>query len=168
MKKIIDWIRKELLGILPAFTFFLIMFGVLAVTRALTLEAYGVTVRASAIAAIGALFVAKAILVSDKWPFLNLYPRKPLIWNVVLKTAVFSVITFLFLFIEELIHESHKYSSMTFGYEHLKAGVIWSVFLAREIWVTILLLFYCSAIEFFRVVGVDKVKKIFFGDKKAE
>jgi len=166
MGNVIGRIKKELLYILPAFVFFLVMFQIIAVTRALTLKAYGVTVRASAIATIGALVVAKAILISDKWPFLNLYPRKPLIWNVILKMTVFSVITLLFLFIEELFHESHQHNSFVIGYEQLKTGIVWPAFLAREIWVTILLLFYCSSIELFRIVGIDRIKEIFFGSKK--
>ena len=128
MNKIIGRIKKELLEVLPAFIFFLIMFHVLVVTRALTLKAYGITVHSTTIAVIGALIVAKAILVADKLPFLNLYPGKPLAWNVVLKTVVFGIITFLFLFIEEIIHQSHQYGGLVVGYEHLKTDVVWPAY----------------------------------------
>jgi hypothetical protein len=160
------WIVKELRDVMPAFIFFLIMFHILVITRALTLRAYGITVHMTAIAVIGALIVAKAILIADKFPFLNLYPRKPLIWNAVLKTIVFGLITFLFLYIEEFIHQSRQYGSIASGYEHMETNVIWPTFWAREIWITILLLFYCSAVELARVVGADKVKEMFFGRKK--
>ncbi len=166
MSKIFIRIKKEFLEVLPAFLFFLIMFYVLVVTRALTLKAYGITAHFTAIAVIGAFMVAKAVLIADKLPFLNLYPRTPLVWNAVLKTVVFSIITFFFLLIEELLHQSHKYGGIAVGYGHLKTDVIWPAFWSREIWITILLLFYCVAIEFVRVIGSDKVMQIFFGGLK--
>lgn len=166
MNKIIARIRKELLDAVPAFIFFLIMFHILIITRALTLKAYGITADISAAAVIGALIVAKAILIADRVPFLNLYPRRPLVWNAVLKTIVFGMITFLFLFVEELFHQARLHGGMAAGYEHLKKDVIWPAFWAREIWITILLLFYCSAVELVRVIGADKAKEMFFGRKK--
>ncbi|MDP2913350.1 MAG: hypothetical protein Q8N91_05015 [Candidatus Omnitrophota bacterium] len=166
MNKAIARIKKEFVEVLPAFIFFVIMFHVLVITRALTLKAYGITTHATAIAVIGALVVAKAILIADKLPFLNLYPKKPLVWNAVLKTIVFGAITFLFLFIEELLHQSRQYGNAAAGYEHLKTDVVWPAFWAREIWLTVLLLFYCSAVELARVIGADRVKEIFFGPVK--
>lgn len=162
MNKIIAHIKKELLGVLPAFIFFLIMFHILVITKALTLKEYGITYGASAVAVIGALIVAKAILIADRIPFLNLYPKKPLIWNVALKTVVFGVIIFLFLVVEEMIHQGRRYGSFVIGCEHLKTDVKWPVFWVREIWLTVLLFFYCAAIELARVIGADKIKEIFF------
>lgn len=166
MNKIIIRIRKELLDVLPAFTFFLIMFHILAVTKALVLKEYGIMLHSSVVAVIWALIVAKAILVADKLRFLNLYPGKPLIWNVALKTIMFGIITFIFLFVEEIIRHAHKYGSFGVGYAHLKSDVIWPVFWAREIWLVVFLIFYCAAIELVRVVSFEKVKEIFFGKTK--
>ena len=166
MNKLFAHIGKGLWEVLPAFVFFLIMFHILVITKALTLKAYGITTHSTAAAVIGALIVAKAILIADRLPFLNLYPGKPLAWNAVLKTVVFGMITFLFLFIEEMLHLSHQYGNISVGYAHLKTDVIWPAFWAREIWITILLLFYCSAVELARVIGTDRVKELFFGKAK--
>jgi hypothetical protein len=166
VNKIIDHIKKELLNVLPAFIFFLLMFHVLIVTKALVLKDYGITPENSAFAIIGALIVAKVILIFDRMPFLNLYPKRPLIWNVALKTVVFAVVTLAFLIIEETIHSARKYGGFASGVEHLKTDIAWSAFWAREIWLNILILFYCAAVELYRVVGFDKVKEIFFGSIK--
>ena len=166
MNKIFARIKKGLLEVLPAFIFFLIMFQILVVTRALTLKAYGITVHSTAIAVIGALVVAKATWIADKLPFLNLYPKKPLVWNTVLKTVVFGIITTFFLFIMELLRQSHEYGGIAAGYGHLKTDVVWPAFWAREIWITVLLLFYCVAVELARAIGPIKVKEIFFGGLK--
>lgn len=166
MNKVTSRIIKELRNVLPAFVFFLIMFYILLITKMLTLRQYGITPHGSAVAIIGALIVAKAIFIADKIPWLNLYPKKPLVWNVVLKTIVFGMITFVFLFIEELLHHAHKYGGFSAGYEHLKADIIWPALLVREIWLTVLLIFYCAAIELVRIIGFDRVKEIFFGKSK--
>jgi hypothetical protein len=166
MRKILEKIKGELLEILPAFLFFLFMFNILLVTKSLTLKEYGITVHASAFAFIGALIVSKAILVANKFPFLNLYPRRPLIWNVVLKTVVFSLFVFLFLFAEELFHQVHKGGGLAVAYKRLWTDVAWPIFWASDIWLNVLLFFYCAAAELTRVVGADKVKNIFFNHEK--
>jgi hypothetical protein len=166
MRKVLEKIKEELLEILPAFLFFLVMFHILIVTKALTLKEYGITVHASAFAFIGALIVSKAIWAANKFPFLNLYPRWPLIWNVALKTVVFSLFVFLFLFAEELLHQAHKGGGLAAAYERLWTDVEWPVFWASDIWLNVLLLFYCTAAELTSVVGADKVKKIFLFREK--
>ena len=98
MHKIFGTIKKDFLEILPAFIFFLFMFHIVVVTRGLALKEYGITPHASAVAVLGALIVSKAIFIADKFPFLNFYPRRPLILNVLAKTAAFGTLTFLFLF----------------------------------------------------------------------
>ena len=163
MRKILEKIRKEVLEILPAFLFFLVMFHILMVTRSLTLREFGIRPHASAVAVIGALIVSKAVFIVNKFPFLNLYPRCPLFWNVLLKTAVFSGVTFIFLFIEEWLHQADKLGSFAVAFKHLTAGAVSPVFWSGDLWVTLLLLFYCVAAELTRVIGIDRTKKIFFG-----
>ena len=80
----------------------------------------------------------------------------------ILPTFVFGIIIFLFLLIEELFHQSLKYGGIAVGYRHLRTDVIWPAFWSREIWLTILLLFYCVAAELVRVIGSEKVIQIFF------
>ena len=162
MQKILGKIRKGFLEILPAFIFFFVMFHILSITRALMLKEYGITSYVPAVAFIGALIVSKAIFIADKFPFLNVYPRRPLILNVLLKTVAFGILTFVFLFAEHLFRQAHKHGGFAAAFEHLTTDVSWPVFWSGEIWVSILLLFYCAAVEWVRVVGVDKTKEIFF------
>ena len=162
MRKILAKIKEEFLEILPTFIFFLVMFHILFVTRALTLKEYGIASHAHAMALLGALVVSKAIFIADKFPFLNFYPRKPLILNVLSKTVAFGLFTFLFLFFEELFHQMLKHGGFVASFDRLTADIAWPVFWSGEIWVAVLLLFYCAASELIRVVGVDKTKAIFF------
>lgn len=162
VKNILGAIGKAFIEILPAFLFFLVMFHVVLFTRMLTLREFGITPHASAVAIIGALLVAKVIFIADKFAFLNFYPHRPLIWNVLLKTAAYCILIFLFLYVEELFHLRHRYGSFASGYGHLRSAVVWPIFWTEEIWLTVLLFFYCTAVELVRVIGAAKVKEIFF------
>ncbi len=168
MEKIFTHIKKGIREILPSFIFFFIMFHLLLATRALTLKEFGITTHMSLTALIGALVVAKAIFISDRFPFLNLYPKKPLIWNVICKTIMYGLITLLFLIVEEMVHQSRRYGSFSIGYERMGTDIVWPVFWAREIWVTVFLIFYSAAVEVSRVIGIEKVKSMLFKKSKGE
>ena len=165
MNKILSRIKELFLEVLPAFIFFLVMFHIMMVTRALVLKQYGINAPASAVAIIGALIVAKVILIANRIPFLNLYPKKPLIWNVILKTIVFAAITFVFLIIEGIINEARRQGNFAVGVENFMSNVSWPAFWARDIWINVLILFYCAAVELAHVIGRDRVREIFFGKK---
>jgi hypothetical protein len=161
--KIFARIKKIFLEVLPAFIFFFIMFHILAVTRALALKQYGINVHVTASSIIGALIVAKVVLIADRLPFLNLYPKKPLVYTVVIKTIVFSLVTLLFLILEEWIRFARVDGSFAAGWRHLSIDTKWSAIWARQIWLFVLILFYCAARELARVIGEKKVGEIFFG-----
>ena len=50
-----------------------------------------------------ALLVAKIVLITDKFPFVNRFPDKPLIYNVVWKTAIYVAASLLVHYLEHLI-----------------------------------------------------------------
>lgn len=160
-------IKKIFSEIMPAFIFFLIMFNIMMVTRALVLKEYGITAPVSAVAVIGALVVAKAILIADRLSFLNIYPARPLIWNVLLKAVVFNLITFLFLIIEAFLHLARRLGSFDMAFMNFSAEIVWPAFWSREIWIAVLISFYCAAVELARVIGAERVKEIMFGRAKS-
>ncbi len=166
MKNIFGHILRELRELLPAFIFFFVTFHLLSATRAFILKEYGIMVTASAIATIGAIIMAKVVFLTDKLPFLNLYPRKPLFYNVILKTMAFSTAALLFFVIEEMLRLSIKTGSPSAAWGKIAGDINWPAFWLRQAWLTLLISVYCAAIELIRVLGVDKVKSIFFGTAK--
>ena len=53
------------------------------------LEQYGIEFSGFVTSAVGALIVAKVVMIQDEIPFINKYPDKPLIYNVVWKTVIY-------------------------------------------------------------------------------
>lgn len=165
MSKILNKIKELFLEMLPPFIFFLIMFHLLLITRALILQHHGIATRSSAIAVVSALIVAKVVLIANRIPFLNLYPKKPLIHNVVLKTVVFSIFTMLFMTIEELVRLARTDGGFSAAWGKITSDFTWPYFFVREAWIFILILLYCAGSELTRAIGKEKVAEIFFGRK---
>lgn len=166
MNKILHKIKELFLEILPAFVFFLIMFHLLLVTRAFILRQHGIATRSRAIAVVSALIVAKVVLIANRIPVLNLYPKKPLIYNVALKTVVFSVFTMLFIMVEDFVHAARTGSGFAAAWSRLTGDFSWTGFFLRQTWIFVLILLYCAGSELTRVIGKERVREIFFGDKK--
>ena len=165
MNKILNKTRELFLEMVPTFIFFLIMFHLLLITRALILQQHGIATNSRAIAVISALVVAKIVLIANRIPFLNLYPKKPLIYNVILKTIVFSVFTMLFIVVEDFLHMARTGLGFAVAWDKLTDDFTWTTFFIRQTWIFVLILLYCAGAELTRVIGKDKVTEIFFGRK---
>lgn len=163
MNKIVYVITKELRAAILPIIFFVAVFHLVALTKTLILEGYRITPAGAAFATIGALIVAKVVLIADKLPFINLFSTKPLMFSVLWKTMIYGFLFLVFRSIEEIISLLSKYGSLGGASEHLIAEVSWPHFWAIQIWLIVSLLLYCSASEIVRLFGAAEIKKAFFG-----
>ncbi|MDR4505770.1 MAG: hypothetical protein MRK01_13445 [Candidatus Scalindua sp.] len=163
MNKILSFLKKEIRELIPTTIFFLITFHIIAFNRALMLEQYGIKLSASGTATVGALIVAKVILIFNKLSFVNIFHDKPLIYSILWKTFIFSLFTLLFRCIEELIHLVSEYGSLPSASRHLIHEVVWPHFWSSQIVILATLLLYCSAVELIREIGAERAGAIFFG-----
>jgi hypothetical protein len=124
---------------------------------------YGITVTDSVFATVGALIVSKAILIANKFHFIIRFESKPLLHNILWKSLIFSLFTFLFRLIEELFPLLSKYGNPGSAVSNLIEEIVWTHFWAVQIWLFMSLVLYCSAAEMIRVLGKKRVKEMFFG-----
>ena len=106
---------------------------------------------------------AFVVIVADLLPFINLYPHKPLVYNVAWKTAIYVLIATLVHYLERLVHFSREAGGIVAGNEKLLAEIVWPHFWAIQIFLVVLILMYCTMRELIRVIGGDKVRRMFFG-----
>ena len=119
ISRIVSWLKHELGEVIPPTLFFFIAFQVIALTRALMLREYGIQVATFVAATIGALIVAKVVLLADLLPFVNRFPDKPLIYNVVWKTSIYVVAALFVRYVEHLFPFLRLYHDLALANRHL-------------------------------------------------
>jgi hypothetical protein len=163
MNRVVRTLVKEVKEAIPPTVFFLIAFHATAFTRALIEQSMGLTPEAATLATIGALIVGKTILIVDHLRVTNLFASRPLIFGILWKTLIFSVIATLFQGIEELVPLISKQGSVGAAVENLFSEVVWPRFWANRIVLLLFVLIYASAVELIRVFGAEPLKPLFFG-----
>jgi hypothetical protein len=163
MKRVLAVIAHEIREAIPAFLFFLVVFQLGQITRALTLDEYDITMGRTAVAVIGALIVAKAILVADALPLTKVFANRALAYSIVWTSLIYFVITTAFHYVEELIPLWRKYGGVVAAHERLFEEVSWPHFWVVQLWVAFSLLCYCTGVELIRAVGKERVRALLFG-----
>jgi hypothetical protein len=114
---------------------------------------------------VGGLIAAKVLLSVDMLPFFDAFPRKPMIFNIGWKTALYTagVLGFLYAepFLEHFIGGAGLYASHFQAWQELTLPRTW----AKVIWVVVLLLGFVIMQELSREIGKDSLKKMFFGPR---
>ena len=162
MGRVFAFIKKELLEVIPPTLFFFVAFHIIAVTRALMLRQQGIEVTTMAGATVAALVVGKVLLVADHFPFINRFPEKPLIYNIVWKTVIYLVASVVVVFIEHLVKMWPDGEGLSGAFRHVLDQVSWPRFIAVQIWLFVLLLVYTTFRELIRAVGRDRFLDLVF------
>jgi len=163
MHKILEKVKKEFFAILPPTIFFFIALHLLTFIRVLMARGSHFEPLSTMSIAIAALILGKAVLIADMLPPINRYPNKPLAYNIVWKTVIYLLIASVIHYLERLIDFSRQAGSLVAGNEKLLAEIVWPHYLAVEIILFLLILFYCTARELVRVIGKEKMLRLFFG-----
>ena len=168
MSRILSRVKHELGEAIPPAVFFFIAFHVIAFTRALMLQEYGIRTSTFVAVTIAALVIAKVVLIVDLVPFVNRFPEKPLIYNVLWKTAIYQVAALLVRYIEHLIPFVREHGDLALANHHLLDKVVWPHFWFIQIWLLVLFFLYCTMRELIRVLGRERVRAIFFGSPASQ
>jgi len=164
MSKVMAIVAREIREAVPALLFFLMVFHMILITKKVILEDYNITTTGTAIATVGALIVAKAILVVETLPIARLFSGR-MLYNILWKTLLFSAVSLLFRFVEELIPLIAKHNGLVTAATHLLEEVSWPHFWVLQMWLSASLLLYCLASELVRMIGAVKVKGMLLDSK---
>ena len=159
MKKL----KEEFFKLLPPTIYFFVALHIVAFIRVLMLKGTGLAPSSSISIAVAALILGKAVLIADMLPLINRFPHKPLIYNVAWKTVIYLLISAVIHYLERLFDFWRQTGSFVAGNQKLLSEIIWPHFWAIQIILFVLIVMYCTVHELVRVIGREKVLRIFFG-----
>jgi hypothetical protein len=85
----LSWVCKELLKFVPVFIFFLIFFTLINWTESFLFKKAGITPFGFVEIALAAALIAKVIFFLDYTPFVRFFEKRPLIYNILWRTALY-------------------------------------------------------------------------------
>jgi len=159
MRPIAETIRHEIRELLPAVIYFVVTLNIIGFTKVLMLRDYGITVSTFVGATLGALLVAKAVLIMGVLPFMEPFPKIPIIYNVLWKTMLYWLAAVMIQVLEEVIRSLLKHSDLALVGDVLLRPHFWVI----QIWLVMVLLVFCTVRELIRVLGPAQAKAIFLG-----
>ena len=163
MGKLAAKTKEEIAAMLPPTIFFFLALHIVALIRVLMLKGTGIAAGTSVSVLVAALILGKAVLLADMLPFINRYPTKPLIYNVVWKTALYTLVALLIHYVEHLVDFWRQAGSLVAGNRKLLAEIVWPHFFAIQILLIVMIFSYCTIRELARVLGEDRIIEMFFG-----
>ncbi|MGE8064797.1 hypothetical protein [Pseudomonas sp. NPDC089569] len=156
-------IKHEFLKVLPPTIFFFVILHIVALIRALMIKGSGVELPVSASVLIASMVLGKSVLVADMLPFINRFPDKPLIWNVTWKTLMYALVALIVHYLERLYEYWKEAPSFMDANSLLWTELNWPRFWAIQILLITLIFMYCVIAELARVIGHERLRKIFIG-----
>ena len=163
MHKLLEKLKEEFFAILPPTIFFFVALHLVTFIRVLVAKGTHFQPLSTMSIAIASLILGKAVLIADMLPPINRYPNKPLAYNILWKTMIYLLMASIIHYVERLIDFSRQAGGIIAGNEKLLAEIVWPHYLAVEIVLFILILAYCTMRELARVIGKEKMLRLFFG-----
>ena len=163
MLKLIKWVKKEVIHLLPAIIYFAVCFNIFHFSQGLMLGPNDTRFTSYLGANLGAIIAAKVILIADCLPFINAFPNKPIIYNITWKFFIYSFFVIFVQAIDSVAQHWYASKQWSVAYNALQADIDHPLFWGVQILVLLFFLIYIVFTEFTRAVGEPKTRKIFFG-----
>lgn len=164
--KAAGWVKGELLDILPVTIFFLIGLHLIVFTKHLVLREQGIVYDGFWAATIGALLVAKVVLVVDKVPFMRRYSGRPLYRPILYRATVYTVAVFAVRLLEVLMREMFQTGGLASGFAAARQEVDWAQFTFVQVWVFVLFLVFVTFVELDNQLPEGGLSKLLFSRRE--
>jgi hypothetical protein len=156
-------LKEEFFKLLPPTIFFFVALHLVTFIRVLIAKGSHFEPLSTISIAIASLILGKAVLIADMLPPINRYPNKPLAYNIAWKTVIYLLMASVIHYLERLIDFWRQTGGFVAGNQKLLAEIVWPHFWAIQIILFVLIAIYCTMHELVRVIGKEKMIRIFFG-----
>lgn len=163
MTRVFHWLLEEAISVLPAVLYFAVAFNLVHFAVDLSLREEQIPYFTSTTMTVFALIVGKIFIIANSFKFINLFPHRPLIFNIFWKFFIYGAFIFIFslldVFIRLYVHNDNWGMIAFKMHVELRSNIYWSVML----WVMLLLFNFVVYSEFIGALGRDRVVKMLFG-----
>ena len=156
-------IKDEFLAAIPPTVYFFVALHLVAFIRVLMLKGSGIAPSSSISILVGALILGKSVLIADHLPIINRFPEHPLVYNIGWKTVIYLLISAVIHYLERLYDFAREAGGIVAGNEKLLSEIVWPHYWAIQIILFVLILAYCTIHELARLIGRERMLRIFFG-----
>lgn len=163
MRKVFHWIWDECLEILPIVILFFVGLNFINISLSLMFHEEKITAFTFTRILVGSLVAGKLLLLVDFIPCINAFKNRPMMYNTIWKTFVYSLAALIYRFAEPLVRYSFHYKSLALGYQHLLSETDWDRFWGVQLLVTALLAIFVISRELALRLGGKQLEKILFG-----
>jgi len=162
--KILHWMRRAIIHVLPIFFFFLFFFTLINWIESALFEKNGIQRFSFIQVAFAAALIAKIVLVVDHLPMVHRFRKKPLVYSVLWKTFFYWIILFCVRLLIRFIpffwdDTKHLGDDISYFLDHVE----WNVFFSIQGYYLMLLFIFVVFQELISKIGVKKARELFFG-----
>ena len=164
MSRILNWLYKEFREILPVWTFFFISFALVEITELSIFGHYHITPEKQPELLVGALIMAKAVLLIDSFFKGRRESGRPLIYGTLWNTGLYFVAAMVLHHVDRII-ALIRHQHVGFAEANREALVA----LQRPIVLTIMFVVlaltftFCMLRELIQAIGTERFIEMFFG-----
>lgn len=165
MARIVAKVLEEIRKILVVAVFFSAGFCLIHVSNQLLTEGSHVEIASLARSIFGGLLVAKVLLSVNVLPFVDAFPGRPLLPNIMWKSSLYVAGCVTFLYVEPLLKNLFRGAGVFASHSHALQELMLPRTWATMIWVGMLMTAFVTLQELTRVIGKEQLKHMIFGHK---
>jgi hypothetical protein len=164
MSKMWNWLREEFRAILPVWAFFFISFGLVALTRAATLEEYHIKPSEPPEYLVGSLIMAKVVLLVDAFFKVDRTAGRPLIYGTLWNTGLYFVAALALHHVEQIVSlMRHHHIGLAEANHQILIAMEKPTFWTIMTTLLALTFLFCMLRELIRAIGSERSMELFFG-----
>lgn len=160
--KVSKIIQKELKHLLPITCYFLLAFNLVVFTKMLFLKQFAIDYVGFSLASLGAILMAKIILIAENLKVMNIFQKRPRIYNTIWQTVIYYILVLFLQYIEHILPPWIKSGDFLATNRDFYAALVWPQFWAVQIWLVIFIFIYVAWSQIRQIVGGNKIYQIFF------
>lgn len=161
--RFISWIKRDFFRVFPAFLFFFISLNLINMIEGLYLRSKGIPPFSFYTVFLAAAIIGKILVVIEHLPFINAFPRKALIFNILWKTFLYEMSCFIVRLFMRIIPPIIDSNNFALGYENFKSSFDSMQFISIQLIYLVLFFTFVTAQEFVLAIGPLKIRKMLFG-----